>query len=98
VVAVSVVIAIVASSAALWLAFHLTVAWQMGLASIVMGIAVTGMHYTGMVAARFSHDGSHTAPQISWVSNDFLAYAVFLLSLIIMAVDIRIIASLGSTH
>jgi hypothetical protein len=32
------------------------------------------------------------------VSNDFLAYAVFLLSLIIMAVDIRIIASLGSTH
>jgi hypothetical protein len=80
VVAVSVVIAIVASSAALWIAFHLTVAWQMG------------------VAARFSHDGSHTAPQISWVSNDFLAYAVFLLSLIIMAVDIRIIASLGSTH
>lgn len=87
-VAVSVVIAIVASSAALWLAFHLTVAWQMGLASVVMGVAVTGMHYTGMAAARFSHDGSHTAPQISWVSNDFLAYAVFLLSLIIMVLGI----------
>jgi NO-binding membrane sensor protein with MHYT domain len=87
-VAVSVVIAVVASSAALWLALHLTVAWQMAVASIVMGVAVTGMHYTGMAAARFVHDGSHAGAQVSSVSNDFLAYAVFLLSLVIMVLGI----------
>jgi len=87
-VAVSVVIAVVASSAALWLALHLTVAWQMVVASVVMGLAVTGMHYTGMAAARFAHDPSHAAPQVSSVSTDFLAYAVFLLSLVIMVLGI----------
>jgi NO-binding membrane sensor protein with MHYT domain len=87
-VAVSVVIAVVASSVALWLALHLTVAWQMAVASIVMGVAVTGMHYTGMAAARFAHDPSHATPQVSSVSPDFLAYAVFLLSLIIMVLGI----------
>ena len=50
----SVVIAVVASCAALWLALNLTVAWQMATAAVVMGVAVTGMHYTGMVAARFA--------------------------------------------
>jgi NO-binding membrane sensor protein with MHYT domain len=83
-VAVSVVIAVVASCAALWLALHLTVAWQMAAAAVVMGVAVTGMHYTGMVAARFNHDPALVAPQVSSVSTDFLAYTVFLLSLIIM--------------
>jgi NO-binding membrane sensor protein with MHYT domain len=83
-VAVSVVIAVVASCAALWLALNLTVAWQMAAAAVVMGIAVTGMHYTGMVAARFNHDPALAAPQVSSVSTDFLAYTVFLLSLIIM--------------
>jgi NO-binding membrane sensor protein with MHYT domain len=87
-VAVSVVIAVVASSAALWLALHLTVAWQMAVASVVMGVAVTGMHYTGMAAARFAHDPSHAIAQASSVSPDFLAYAVFLLSLVIMVLGI----------
>jgi NO-binding membrane sensor protein with MHYT domain len=87
-VAVSVAIAVVASSAALWLALHLTVAWQMVAASVVMGIAVTGMHYTGMAAARFTADPNLASPQLSAVSPDFLAYAVFLLSLIIMVLGI----------
>lgn len=88
IVAVSVVIAVVASCAALWLALHLTVAWQMAVASVVMGVAVTGMHYTGMVAASFESDASLAAPQLSSVSTDFLAYTVFLLSLIIMVLGI----------
>ena len=87
-VAVSVVIAIVASCAALWLALNLTVAWQMAAAAVVMGVAVTGMHYTGMAAARFAHEPSLAAPQVSSVSTDFLAYTVFLLSLIIMVLGI----------
>ena len=87
-VAISVVIAVVASSVALWLALHLTVAWQMMVASVVMGTAVTGMHYTGMAAARFVHDPSRAPLPVSTFSADFLAYAVFLLSLVIMVLGI----------
>jgi len=56
--ALSIFIAISASGAALWIAFHLrrnssrVRLLRVG-AAIVMGIAIAGMHYTGMAAARF---------------------------------------------
>jgi PAS domain S-box-containing protein len=53
-VAASVVIAIGASIAALWLAFRTAVVWQRLLAAVVMGSAISGMHYTGMAAAIFT--------------------------------------------
>jgi NO-binding membrane sensor protein with MHYT domain len=49
----SVLIAIVASVAALWLAFTLRGFLQMIGSALVMGVAVCGMHYTGMAAVRF---------------------------------------------
>src|SRR5690349_15700413 len=56
----SVVIAIAASMAALWLAFQLrqkrsalAVIARLG-SAIIMGLAITGMHYTGMAAAQFA--------------------------------------------
>ena len=52
-VALSVVIAIGAATAALWLAFRNTNPAQKFVAAIVMGIAISGMHYTGMQAAIF---------------------------------------------
>ncbi|MEV5547771.1 MHYT domain-containing protein [Streptomyces sp. NPDC052309] len=49
-VAVSVVIAMAAATAALWAAGQVRgFLWSVG-ASLVMGLAVTGMHYTGMAA------------------------------------------------
>ncbi|MFE9024104.1 MHYT domain-containing protein [Streptomyces sp. NPDC007808] len=49
-VAVSVVIAMVAATAALWAAGQVRgFLWSVG-ASLVMGLAVSGMHYTGMAA------------------------------------------------
>ncbi|MFE3635775.1 MHYT domain-containing protein [Streptomyces sp. NPDC059168] len=49
-VAASVVIAVVAATAALWAAGRVRgLLWSVG-ASLVMGLAVTGMHYTGMAA------------------------------------------------
>jgi PAS domain S-box-containing protein len=53
-VMLSVVIAVGASIAALWLAFRTAVVWQNILAAIVMGAAISGMHYTGMAAAMFA--------------------------------------------
>jgi NO-binding membrane sensor protein with MHYT domain len=48
--AVSVVIAIVASTAALWAALRLHSVWSTFGAAAIMGVAVSGMHYTGMAA------------------------------------------------
>jgi C4-dicarboxylate-specific signal transduction histidine kinase len=48
-----VVIAIGAATAALWLAFRNTNPAQKFVAAIVMGLAISGMHYTGMLAAIF---------------------------------------------
>jgi len=52
----SIVIAMVASTAALWLAFHTESGLQMFLASLVMGVAVCGMHYTGMAGMTMTHN------------------------------------------
>lgn len=49
-VSVSVVIAVVAAIAALWLAFTLTGIIEKLASAVVMGVAVCGMHYTGMAA------------------------------------------------
>ncbi len=48
----SVVIAIVAATAALWAALRLTTVWSTLAAAAIMGVAVSGMHYTGVAAMR----------------------------------------------
>ena len=49
-VALSIVIAVAAATAALWAAVSIHALWASLGASLVMGVAVTGMHYTGMAA------------------------------------------------
>ena len=46
----SVIIAMVAGTAALWCAARLRGTWATFVASLIMGVAVSGMHYTGMAA------------------------------------------------
>ncbi|MFE3034864.1 MHYT domain-containing protein [Streptomyces canus] len=59
VVALSVVIAIVAATAALWAAVTIRGFLTSLGASLIMGVAVTGMHYTGMAAVSVHvHDGT----------------------------------------
>jgi two-component system, sensor histidine kinase and response regulator len=59
-VGASIAIAVGASFAALWLAFRLRSgrSWQLSLArlaaALIMGLAISGMHYTGMAASRFA--------------------------------------------
>src|SRR5258707_653514 len=64
-VALSVAIAIGASTAALWLAFRTTELWQKLAAAVVMGLAISGMHYTGMRAAIFAAHGPVREAQFS---------------------------------
>nr|WP_188908438.1 MHYT domain-containing protein [Aureimonas endophytica] len=62
IVAVSVAIAVTAATAALWLAFRQNNVWQKLLAACVMGLAVAGMHYTGMAAATFTAQAAGAQP------------------------------------
>lgn len=52
-VAVSILIAVVAATAALWLAFNTELLALRLLAAVIMAVAVCAMHYTGMAAADF---------------------------------------------
>jgi NO-binding membrane sensor protein with MHYT domain len=52
IVGVSVVIAVVAATAALWLTVHVRGWLATTGAAMVMGVAVAGMHYTGMAAVH----------------------------------------------
>src|SRR6266850_417843 len=56
-VALSLVIAIGASTAALWLAFRTTDIGQKLIAAVVMGLAISGMHYTAMGGTTFAAHG-----------------------------------------
>jgi NO-binding membrane sensor protein with MHYT domain len=65
-VAVSFMIAAGASIAALWLAFRTAAIWQQMPAAVVMGFAISGMHYTGMAAATFSaHSEVHNVTTLA---------------------------------
>lgn len=66
-VVASIVIAVVAATAAFWLAFRTSALWERVAAAVVMGFAIAGMHYTAMAAARFTlsdHQAAVTAPGI----------------------------------
>jgi len=85
-VALSVVIAIGASTVALWLAFRTTDLGQKLVAAVVMGLAVSGMHYTGMSAATFTaHGPLHEAQAGASLNQTNLALAVAGITFIILA-------------
>ncbi|MFV5997094.1 MHYT domain-containing protein [Streptomyces sp. NPDC056231] len=60
-VVLSVVIAVVAATAALWAALNIKSSRAVALASLVMGAAVSSMHYTGMMAVGVSVTPSGSA-------------------------------------
>ncbi|MER6731896.1 MHYT domain-containing protein [Streptomyces puniciscabiei] len=82
-VAASVAIAVVAATAALWAAGRVRgFMWSVG-ASLVMGLAVSGMHYTGMAALGVHLDGTaHTGggvPEPSVLAPMLIGPLAFLL-------------------
>ena len=82
-VVLSVVIAIGAATAALWLAFRNTNPAQKFVAAIVMGIAISGMHYTGMRAAIFhAHSEAGEAASLNQTN---LALAIAGITFVILA-------------
>ena len=86
----SLLIAVGASAAALWIAFRLRqntpyVRFARGGAAVVMGLAIVGMHYTGMAAARFA-DGSFCGAAIDGLSGKGLDNLVLVTTLAVLSI------------
>lgn len=97
-VSLSVVIAVLASGAALWLAFHLRhkhkgVLINRIAAAILMSVAICAMHYTGMYAVHFPHS-PHSMP--GGVSEFGLSVWVCATTLILLG--IMLIISMVDSH
>lgn len=97
----SIVIAIVASTAALWVAHTLRGADQNHVmpkrigAACVMGIAIAGMHYTGMAAANFpvgSVCGAANGVKPQWLAAAVIpfAFAILIVTLFLSRLDARV--------
>src|SRR6202051_481363 len=85
-VALSLLVAIGASTVALWLAFRTTDRGQKFVAAVVMGLAISGMHYTGMRAAIFTaHGPLHEAQVNAGLDQTNLALAVAGTTFILLA-------------
>ncbi|WP_085725215.1 bifunctional diguanylate cyclase/phosphodiesterase [Pseudomonas sp. R37(2017)] len=86
----SLMIAVGASGAALWIAFHLRqqtphVRLIRSGAAVIMGIAIVGMHYTGMAAARFA-DGSFCGAAVNGLSGNGLDNLVLITTLAVLSI------------
>jgi len=93
----SIVVAVVAGTAALWIAFrlrgegHRTLPLRLA-ASVVMGLAIVGMHYTGMAAARFPADSICGAVSAGGIEPRWLAILVIVTTM--GTIGIALVASL----
>jgi len=93
-VAASVVIAVVASFVALWLFAHLgnEDTWRVRTlrigAAFVMGLAISGMHYTGMAASKFAAGAYCISPELgtSGMDSRWLGLVVATLALGLLAI------------
>lgn len=81
--ALSIVVAVALAILALWVRFglegRLPARWTLVLSALVMGLAISGMHYTGMAAARFVGMPESSAP-MAVVDSGYIAIAITLLT------------------
>jgi NO-binding membrane sensor protein with MHYT domain len=94
----SLLIAIAASLAALWIAFQLrtkrsklAILTKLGSAS-VMGVAIAGMHYTGMAAAHFAPGSICVAAVAGGIHNTALAITIGVGTTIILSLTLIVSA------
>lgn len=96
----SIAIAMTASYAALWLAFRyrhdetLLGHWRRGGSALVMGLAIAGMHYTGMSAAHFVSSPAigtqlpHTVAGGGWLTVGVIAGTACVLALALVGASV----------
>lgn len=93
---VSILVAVALAILALWIRFRLhrtglTLLQRIVISGIVMGLAISGMHYTGMAAARFIGDASQPDSMIMFNST----FASLALSTFTITVTVLVTAANG---
>lgn len=66
----------VAAIVALWLAMYVKYMWHIVVSALVMGIAVCGMHYTGMMVVNFVHNLAVEAMDLGVVAFSIIVVAM----------------------
>jgi PAS domain S-box-containing protein len=89
-VAFSVIIAIVASMAALWLTFRFQTLPGNILAALIMGSAVCGMHYCGMYAANFTQCQPAVENHSIDLPLQWLAIGVAVITIIVLCLGLML--------
>lgn len=97
----SILIAIFASMGALWLAFRPITGTAMSImvqklgSAVVMGLAISGMHYTGMLAAHYIHMGALSGQEVEQTVGGMylgdiliIALAFFALALVVLSTQV----------
>lgn len=92
-VAASGVVAIVAATAAFWFTLVVRTPAAGVAAGLTMGVAVTGMHYTGMAAVRVTHHEKMVAPDGTTVFD--LVFPVFVISGLVVAALLWVLFTTG---
>lgn len=82
----SVLVAVVAATAAFWLSLKLDRIWHKLAASLVMGAAIAGMHYTGMAAVTFASHGDALQEAAGGTSPAVIAVALAVATFLILAI------------
>jgi NO-binding membrane sensor protein with MHYT domain len=91
IVLLSVLIAVAASTVALWCALRVSGALKIGAAALVMGVAVAGMHYTGMYSMSVRHVETTAVPGARAI--DFLLPLIVGISVITVGLLLTVILS-----
>lgn len=94
IVILSIIIAATASAAALWLLFYFrrdqskyAYLYKLG-SSLIMGAAIAGMHYTGMVAAHFYVTELPTTEVETQIEPETLAYIIVLATFLLIGITL----------
>lgn len=95
----SIAVAIVASAGALWLAFRpmigsaTTIIVQKLGSAVVMGTAISGMHYTGMLAAHYIHTGIATGDTIRPMVGKFYLGDLLIAALTLFGIALIVLSA-----
>jgi PAS domain S-box-containing protein len=96
-VGASLAVAVVAATAAFWLSLKLDRAWHKAAAALVMGGAITGMHYTGMAAVRLVSDTHfYPSPFEEGTPATLMAGGLAVVTMLILAIGF--ISAIGDRH
>lgn len=90
-VAASIVVAVVAATVALWMAFNLERTWQHVVASLIAGVAVCGMHYTAMFAFNVLPDPTLPDQLPTVLSPHMVGGGLSVLSLVVLWLGIAML-------